>query len=314
LTAAEYSLPPEFASSFAAESDVLFSLLLFFSLGLGTFLTFLVVYYGIKYRRGSPASRQGRRARNFWLEVGWTGGSLAAAFGLFAWGAQLYLERYRPPANAMHILGVGKRWMWKFQHAGGEREINELHLPVGRPVLIELASEDVIHSFFVPAFRVKQDAVPGLPTNTWFEATKTGRFHLFCAEFCGTAHSGMTGWVTVLTPEAYTEWLAAQPSIESPAAEGERLFRALGCSGCHEGAKHRAPPLQGVYGHPIALENGTVVTADARYIRDSILQPSKEIVAGYDPIMPSFAGYLDDAEIMALMSYISSLSTASSAP
>lgn len=304
---------PGSASTFAPEFNALFLSLVAFSVGLCLFLTILVIYYAVKYRRGSPATRQGRRARNAWLEAGWTSATLVVAFILFAWGASLYMQRFQWPSGAIHIIGVGKRWMWKFQHPGGQREINALHIPVGMPVVIELASEDVIHSFFVPAFRVKQDAVPGMSTNAWFEATAPGTYHLFCAEFCGTAHSGMTGWVTAMAPQAYAAWLNAQPELESPVAQGAALFRALGCSGCHENGTVRAPKLHGIYGHPVPLDNGQTVIADQRYIRDSILDPKKEVVAGYQPIMPSFAGFVDESELMALTAYIQSLAAEGSA-
>jgi cytochrome c oxidase subunit 2 len=299
---------PEPASSFAGEMDALFYILTAFSVALGLFLTILVVGYAIKYRRGSKASRVGRRARSTWLEVAWTSASLLISFTLFAWGASLYMERYHPPPDALHIIAVGKQWMWKFQHPGGQREINDLHVPVGTPVVVELASEDVIHSFFVPAFRVKQDAVPGMSTNVWFTATRVGSYHLFCAEFCGTAHSAMQGELVAMQPEDYAAWLSAQPSTDSPVASGAALFRALGCSGCHEHGTVRAPDLHGVYGRPVPLDNASTVVADAAYIRDSILQPKKQVVAGYSPIMPSFAGLIDEPDMVDLIAYIQSLS------
>jgi cytochrome c oxidase subunit 2 len=242
------------------------------------------------------------------LEIGWTAAALLIAFGLFAWGADLYAERVRPPADALHVLGLGKQWMWTFEHPGGQREIDELHIPVGRPVVVELASQDVIHSFFVPAFRVKQDAVPGMSTNVWFEATQPGSYQLFCAEFCGTQHSAMHGTVFAMQPEEFAAWLDAQPAGDDLAARGGQLFRALGCSGCHMGGNVRAPDLAGIYGRPVALADSTTVVADTRYIRDSILDPAKEVAAGYDPIMPSFAGLLGEDELQELVAYIRSLS------
>jgi cytochrome c oxidase subunit 2 len=300
-------VPPE-ASNFAGSMDALFYTLLAFSFALGIFLTILVVGYAIKYRRGSKASRTGRRARNLPLEIAWTSASLVVGIALFGWGAALYMQRFRPPDDALHILGVGKQWMWKFQHPGGQREINELHVPVGEPVVVELASEDVIHSFFVPAFRVKQDAVPGMSTNVWFTATKPGIYELFCAEFCGTAHSAMTGNLVAMAPQDYSAWLDKQPSVDSPVAEGAALFRGLGCSGCHEGGNVHAPDLHNVFGHPVPLSNSSTTVADVAYIRDSILDPTKQVVAGYDPIMPSFAGLVSESELMDLVAYIQSLS------
>jgi cytochrome c oxidase subunit 2 len=298
------------ASTFAGESDALFFVLVAFAFLLGTFLTILIVFYAVKYRRGSPASRTGRRSRSMPLEIGWTAAATLVAFALFAWGADLYAERVRPPAGALHILGLGKQWMWTFQHPGGQREIDELHVPIGRPVVVELASQDVIHSFFVPAFRVKQDAVPGMSTSVWFEATRPGTYQLFCAEFCGTQHSEMHGEVVALEPERFTAWLQSEPQGDDLAAQGGKLFRALGCSGCHMGGNVRAPDLTGIYGRPVALANSTTVLADTRYIRDSILDPNKEIAAGYDPIMPSFSGLVGEDELMQLVAYIRSLSDA----
>ncbi|HVY19846.1 MAG TPA: cytochrome c oxidase subunit II [Bauldia sp.] len=300
--------PPE-ASNFAREIDALFYALLAFSFALGLFLTVLVIRYAIKYRRGSGANRQGKRMRNLPLEVAWTSSSLVVGIVLFGWGAELYMQRFHPPTNALHILGVGKQWMWKFQHPGGQREIDELHVPVDEPVIVELASEDVIHSFFVPAFRVKQDAVPGMSTNVWFTATKAGTYDLFCAEFCGTAHSAMAGNLVAMTPQDYAAWLEKQPTVDSPVAEGAALYRALGCSGCHEGrGAVRAPDLRNIFGHPVALANSSTTIADTAYIRDSILDPDKQIAAGYAPIMPAFAGLIGESELMDLVAYIESLS------
>jgi cytochrome c oxidase subunit 2 len=304
------ALAPPQASSFAGESDLLFYVLLAFSFGLGLFLTGLVIHYAIKYRSGSKAPRTGRRHRDMRLELAWTGAAIVIAFVIFGWGADLYAERARPPGDALHVIGVGKQWMWKFQHPGGQREINELHVPTGRSVVVELASQDVIHSFFVPAFRVKQDAVPGMNTSVWFKAITPGTYHLFCAEFCGTAHSAMAGWLIAMPPDDYAAWLDKQPATDSPVAEGAALFRALGCSGCHQNGTVRAPPLDGIFGKPVALSNASTIIADIRYLRDSILEPNKEIAAGYEPIMPSFAGLVDESELMDLIAYIQSLPVA----
>lgn len=299
---------PVSASTFAGQTDGVFYVLLAFSFALGIFLTLLIVGYAVKYRRGSKADRTGARTRNFWLEVGWTSASFAVSLAVFVWAAALYVRHYSPPVGALHVIGVGKQWMWKFQHSGGQREINTLHVPVGKPVVVELTSEDVIHSFFVPAFRVKQDAVPGMSTNVWFQATKIGTYRLFCSQFCGTEHSAMQGEIVVMEPQLFSNWLSEQPESETTAARGAKLFSALGCSGCHEGGSVHAPKLNGVYGRPVPLSNRTTVLADSRYIRDSILQPGKDIVAGYDNIMPSFAGLIDEAELADLVAYIRSLS------
>ncbi|MBN9071181.1 MAG: cytochrome c oxidase subunit II [Rhizobiales bacterium] len=300
---------PGEASSSAGSVDTLFYALLGFTGALGGFLTLLVVGYAVKYRAGSGANRTGERGRSLPLEIGWTLASLVIAFAIFGWGATLFVRRDHPPADALQIAGLGKQWMWEFRHPGGQREIDELHVPVGKPVVVSLASQDVIHSFFVPAFRVKQDAVPGRTTHVWFTATEPGRYHLFCAEYCGTQHSEMGGWVDVLPPEQYAAWLSGQGEGETLAAAGEKLFRALGCSGCHgASSKVRAPPLDNVYGRPVALANRSTVIADERYLRDSILQPAKEVAAGYEPVMPSFDGLVDEAELQMLLAYLKSLS------
>ncbi|WP_315926980.1 cytochrome c oxidase subunit II [Mesorhizobium sp. SP-1A] len=302
--------PPE-ASTLSGKVDTLFYALLAFAGALGLFLTCLVVFYAVRYRAGSPADRTGKRSRSPPLEIGWTTASLLVAFAFFGWGATLFVNRDRPPVGALEIAGLGKQWMWSFRHPGGQREINELHVPVGKPVLVSLASQDVIHSFFVPAFRLKQDAVPGRTTHVWFTATKPGRYHLFCAQYCGTQHSEMGGWVTVMEPQDYAVWLGRQGAGETLAAEGEKLFRALGCSGCHgNSSTARAPSLEGVYGRPVALTDKRTVMADERYLRDSILQPDKEVVGGYAPIMPSFEGLIDEGELQMLLAYLKSLSPA----
>lgn len=300
---------PTEASTIAPSVDRLFYTLVAFTFALGMFLTVLVVYYAVKYRAGSSADRSGPRARNLPLEIGWTTATLVIAFVIFGWGAVIFLRREHPPRDAIEIAGLGKQWMWKFRHPGGQREIDELHVPVGKPVVVSLASQDVIHSFYVPDFRVKQDAVPGRTTHVWFTATKPGRYHLFCAEYCGTEHSRMGGWVVALQPEDYAAWLTDQGKSVSLAEQGEKLFRALGCSGCHENSPAvRAPDLHGVYGRPVALSNRQTVIADEKYLRDSILLPTSQVAAGYEPIMPSFDGLIDEDELQMLVAYLKSLS------
>jgi cytochrome c oxidase subunit 2 len=299
---------PGAASRLGQEVDAMFLWLLGFSLALIAIIGSLIVWYLVHFRKGTRYSRADRTRRNLKLDIGWTGASLLVAFGLFGWSAQLYVTRDRPPEDALQITAIGKRWMWKMQHPGGQREINALHVPVGRPVVVELASQDVIHSFYVPAFRIKQDAVPGRATRLWFEATETGRYHLFCAEYCGAEHSGMRGEIVVMEPEEYAAWLGDRPAGETLAQRGERLYTALGCSGCHEpGGQVRAPALSGLYMRPVALRSGETVVADRQYIRDSILMPERQVVAGFRPIMPSFDGLLEQTEVMALVAYIQSL-------
>jgi cytochrome c oxidase subunit 2 len=301
--------PPE-ASTLAPQVDLLFYTLLAFSLALGTFLVFLVVRYCVLYRRGADTDRSGPRARHIAIEIGWTSASAIVALAIFVWGADLFLERDNPPANAIEIQGFGKQWMWKFEHANGKREINELHVPVGRPVIVRLGAEDVIHSLFIPAFRIKQDAVPGMATSVWFEATETGTYDLFCAEYCGTEHSKMRGHVVVMSAPDFASWLASSPSGQTLAGEGAVLFRSYGCSGCHgPNSSVRAPHLEGVFGHPVALADKRTVMADEAYIRDSILNPTRDVAAGYDPIMPSFKDLIAEDDLMRLIAYVKSLGT-----
>lgn len=304
-----FQLIPAPASTGASKVDFLFYSILIASLAVAAVMTFLIVRFLVIYRQGTDRSRAGRRRGHLALDLTWSGILFLVFIGLFIWSAALYIQRDHVPEDALHITAVGKQWMWQIQHPGGQREINALHVPVGRPVVVELASEDVIHSFFIPAFRIKQDAVPGRATRLWFEATKTGRFHLFCAEYCGSEHSQMRGHIEVMEQEEYAEWLSTRPAGETLAARGRRLFTALGCSGCHEaGGTVKAPHLGELYLSPVALESGEVVIADRQYIRDSILMPGRDIVAGFKDIMPSFAGLIDETELMALVAYIISLS------
>jgi cytochrome c oxidase subunit 2 len=301
--------PPE-ASTLAPQVDLLFYTLLAFSLVLGTFLVFLVLRYCVLYRRGANTDRSGPRTRHIAIEIAWTSASAIVALGIFIWGASLFLERDNPPPGAIVIHGFGKQWMWKFEHANGRREINELHVPVDRPVVVKLGAEDVIHSLFIPAFRIKQDAVPGMATSVWFEATETGTYDLFCAEYCGAGHSKMRGHVIVMSAADFADWLAAAPTSQTLAEEGAALFRSYGCSGCHgPNSSIRAPRLEGVFGHPVALAGRRTVMADEAYIRDSILNPTKDVAAGYDPIMPSFKDLIEEDDLMRLVAYVKSLGT-----
>jgi cytochrome c oxidase subunit II len=300
--------PPE-ASSSAQQVDWLYfgltAMLIFF-----TALVFLpIIFFAIRYRRGSNADRSNPLEGSNLLEAGWTIFPLLVGLGFFSWGAILYYQIERPPSDALQVQVVAKQWMWKLQHAEGKKEINELHVPLDRDVSLTMTSQDVIHSFFVPAFRVKQDVVPGRYTTEWFHPTRLGEYHLFCAEYCGTNHSRMIGRIVVMEPAEYQQWLASGESGESIALEGRRLFRDHGCSGCHEGSKTiHAPPLKGVYGKQVPLASGEIVTADDQYLRDSILLPGKQISAGYENIMPSFTGHISEAEIMKIIAYLKATS------
>lgn len=293
----------------AREVDVLFLSLLAFSVALTAIMGFLIIRFLVRYRKGSTVSRANRESHDARLDFTWTGAAILIALGLFAWSARLYIDRNRPPGNALQITAVGKQWMWKVQHPGGQREIDSLHVPAGRPVSIELASEDVIHSFYIPAFRIKQDAVPGRATRMWFTANQTGTFPLYCAEYCGTEHSGMRGEVVVMEPQEYAAWLDRQPKGETLIERGERLFTSLGCSGCHlPGGPVDAPQLSGLYLRPVGLSDGRVVIADRQYIWDSIMQPKRDVVAGFKPVMPEYGGLIEETEVMALVAYIENLS------
>jgi cytochrome c oxidase subunit II len=295
-------------SAYASEIDLLFVCLLAASVAVTGLLLGLLLTFAIRYRAGSEADR-GHRIRKSWhWELGWTTATMVAFLAMFIWGASLYLHAFEAPQDALPIYVVAQQWMWKVQHPGGQREINELHVPVHRPVRMLMASQDVIHSFFLPAFRIKHDVVPGRYQSLWFEPAKTGVFHLLCAEFCGTDHSRMTGRVVVLEPAAYEAWLARNAAAGTLASEGAALFRQLGCSGCHGiGGSVRAPPLEGLYGRPVPLQDGTVTVADERYIRDSILLPRSQVAAGYAPVMPSFAGRVSEEDLIRLVAYIESL-------
>jgi cytochrome c oxidase subunit 2 len=243
------------------------------------------------------------------IELAWTLVPFALFLGMFVWSLFLFVRINTPPSNAQTIYVVAKQWMWKVQHAGGQREINALHVPLGQPVRLTMTSQDVIHDFYVPAFRVKQDILPGRYTQLWFTATQLGTFPLECAEYCGLDHSKMGGLVTVMRPADYARWLQGQAQPLSLAAQGEALFRAKGCSGCHgANASVHAPDLDGIYGRVVHLADGSTVVADDRYIRDSILQPARQVVAGYAPIMPSFAGQLSEEELIELGAYLKSTS------
>ena len=299
---------PEQASTGAARVDALFMFVMVVSVVFATLIFSLVLYFAVKYRRRSDTEQPRPILGDVRLELLWTVIPLGLTMIMFVWGARLYFTTANPPADAMEVAVVGKQWMWKFQHPEGRREINELHVPVGRPVKLTMASEDVIHSFFVPAFRVKMDVVPGRYTTTWFEATRPGTFHLFCAQYCGTVHAGMGGRVVVLTPTAYEAWLSGGATGESPVAAGERLFQQLGCATCHRAdGPGNGPSLVGLFGQTVRLHSGETVLADEAYIRESVLNPTAKIVAGYQPIMPTFQGLISEEGLLQLIAYIRSL-------
>jgi cytochrome c oxidase subunit 2 len=315
------SLLPPAASTLAPRFDALFLAVTAVTTLTGLAVIVALVYFGVRYRAGSPVHRhedmaQAQRRARIRVEVAWTVTPLVLFVGAFAWATWVYVQRDAAPANALPLYVVAKQWMWTFEHEGGQREIDALHVPRGEAVKLTMTSQDVIHSFFVPAFRVKQDVLPGRYTQLWFTPTRAGHFHLFCAEYCGTEHARMgAGELVVMEPLEYQHWLDAQGSGNAAAAHGDVLFREYGCSGCHgANAAVHAPNLAGLYGRPVPLSDGSTVIADERYLRDSILLPRKEVAAGYAPIMPSFTGQISEQDIFDLIAYIRSLAEATERP
>ena len=301
---------PEQASSFARDVDALYGFLWALTIVIGTLLTLLILYFAVKYRRRKEDEIPRPVRASHRLEAIWVGVPFVVAMGIFVWGADLYYRMYRPPEEAIDIYVVAKQWMWKFQHLDGHREINELHVPVGRKVKMIMTTEDVIHSFFVPAFRVKMDVVPGKYSTVWFEPTKAGRYHLFCTEYCGTSHSGMIGWVDVMEAPEYQAWLSGGAAGGSLAAAGGKVFEQLACNTCHKGdGSGRGPALEGVYGKPVQLANGQTIDADEAYLRESITNPKAKVVAGYEGIMPTFQGQVSEEQLLQLLAYIRSLAS-----
>ena len=302
-----FPLWPERASVLAADVDALFIFLLIVS-GLMSALIFVAVIYfaaRYRYRRGVLAEQiEG----SIPLELTWSIIPLFVFMAIFLWGAVVYFKGRTPPRDSTEVYVVAKQWMWKLEHAEGQREINELHVPVGRDVKLIMTSQDVIHSFFVPAFRMKQDVVPGRYTVTWFRATKLGTYHLFCSQYCGTQHSGMIGSIVVMDPAQYEAWMSG--GLTGPlSATGEKIFAELGCATCHRSdTLGRGPNLQGVFGQPVRLEDGRTVIADENYVRESILDPGAKIVNGYKPVMPTFQGLVSEEQLNALVAYVKSLS------
>ena len=321
----EISFFPESASTLAPRVDAVYFVLLAITVFFTVLIGFLVVFFAVRYRKGSTADRSHAFNSSFALEAAWIGIPFVIVMGIFALGTQVFFELFNPPRDATPIYVIGKQWMWKVQHPQGRSEINEIHLPAGRPVRLIMTSQDVLHSFYVPAFRVKQDVLPGRLTSEWFEPMKPGKYHLFCAEYCGTQHSKMGGWAYVMEPTDYERWLKgtsadstgstnASDAGMSMAASGARLFEKYHCSGCHGvNSEFRAPKLAGVYGGQVPLQGATeeapvtFALADDKYIRDSILLPKSQVVAGYKPVMPSYKDVLQEEELLQLMEYIKSI-------
>src|SRR5580658_3943655 len=303
-----FPLWPDRASTAAGNVDALFIFLLIVS-GLMTALIFTaVIYFAARYRR-----RKGVLAEQIEgstpLEITWSIIPMFVFMAIFAWGALVYFKSHTPPRDSTEVYVVAKQWMWKLEHAEGQREINELHVPVGRDVKLIMTSQDVIHSFFVPAFRMKQDVLPGRYTVAWFRATKPGTYHLFCSQYCGTQHSGMIGSIIVQEPAQYEAWMNG--GTTGPlSATGEKIFAELGCATCHRSdSQGRGPNLQGVFGKPVQLEDGRTVTADENYLRQCILDPGSKRLKGFQPIMPTFQGLVSEEQLNALIAYVKSIST-----
>src|ERR1700691_5000466 len=301
-------LRPEAASSIAEGVDHLYFDLTFITL----FFTFIIfstiLVFMVKYRRRAENERPPDTGEHLELELTWTIIPTLICVGLFLWASSLYFENSRPPSASTEIFVIGKQWMWHIQHPEGVREINEMHVPVGVPVKLTMTSQDVIHDFYIPAFRVKKDVLPGRYSQIWFQPTETGTFHLFCAQYCGTNHSEMIGWVYVMSPGDYATWLAGGEKTESMAQQGERLFSQFGCDSCHSAdATGRAPSLAGIYGKPEKMQNGETRIVDEALIRQAIYVPNSVHLPNYQPIMPTYQGQINDDQMLQLIAYVKSL-------
>ncbi len=308
-----FPLLPDSASTISDKIDALFFFLVAVSLFFSLIILIGLAFSAARYRKGSAATRKGALNDYLPLELAWSLIPLAIAMFIFGWSAKLYFDMRVPPSNAMEVYVVGKQWMWKIQHPEGNREINELHIPVGRPVKLIMTSQDVIHSFYIPAFRVKQDVLPGRYTTQWFEATKPGEYHLFCAEYCGTSHSGMIGKVVAMDPADYEKWLSGASNLGiAMASGGADLFERYGCRTCHrQDTGPRGPALDGLWGKKVSLANGETLIADQEYIRESILNPGAKTVAGYSPmLMPTYKNQLTQDQVNQLIEYVRTLGPA----
>ncbi len=302
---------PDDASTFASRVDTLYFFIIGTTVAVSTLVAVLVIYFAIRYRRRSedeiPVSIVGSHA----LEIAWSSIPLCIVMVMFGWSAWLYVDMSTAPADALEVYVIGKQWMWKSQHPDGQREINELHVPVGKPVKLTMTSEDVIHSFFVPDFRTKQDVIPGRYTSLWFQATKPGRFRIYCAEYCGTDHSKMVGWVVASEPSEHQQWLSSRADL-SLALRGRALFLKYQCVTCHSSdSQAKAPSLEEIYLKPVRLADGKSIVADESYLRESIQNPRAKVVAGFEPIMPAYQGRLEkdreEQDLLELLAYVKAL-------
>lgn len=300
---------PPVSSTLASKVDALF----FFTLGVSVLFSVLIVAtivaFLVKYRRRrADETGQATGGNTLLLELTWTGIPLFLVMVAFFWGTSVFFDAARPPSDAWSFHVYGKQWMWKVEHPDGKREINEFHVPVNQPVKLTMTSEDVIHNFSIPAFRLKMDVLPGRYTTAWFEATKTGTYHIFCDQYCGVDHSKMVGKIHVLEPQDYQRWLTGGTAAGAAVASGEEIFVAKACNTCHRpDSSARAPILDGIFGKPVALVGGRTVVADESYLRESILSPGTKVVEGYQPIMPTFRDQISEEEIVQLIKYIKGL-------
>ena len=302
---------PDQASSFAWQVDLLYAYLIIVSIAFTIPIVVAIFYFMVRYRQTDKFATPDEMHGSIMLETVWSIIPFVISMTIFLGGAYVYYNQYRMPTDpAMEVYVVGKQWMWKLQHSTGQREINELHVPVGKKVKLTMTTEDVLHDFSIPAFRTKADVVPGRYTYLWFEATKPGKYHLFCAEYCGLNHSGMGGYVYVMEQRDFDNWLSGNVSGQTPVEQGRDLFEnKLGCASCHAGGpQQRGAKLEGIYGHDVKLVGGQTVKADDEYIRNSILNPSSQIVEGFQPIMPTFKGQVTEEQLVSLVAYIKSLS------
>ena len=303
-----FPLFPDQASTIAGRVDAIYFVLVGITVVFSTVIFVLIFYFALKYSRKAPDEIPPPMHGSLRLELAWSIIPLFIALSLFAGGTAIYFRNADIPPGAMEIFVVGKQWMWKLQHPSGAREINELHVPVGQAVKLTMTSEDVIHSFYVPAFRVKMDVIPGRYTTLWFQPTKPGKYHLFCAEYCGTNHSAMVGWIHVMEQVDFNTWLGGGSTGDSMAESGERLFNQLGCVSCHRAtAPGRGPVLNGLYGTKVPIRGGQPVVADEAYIRESILHPQAKVVSGFLTQMPTFEGQVTEEGLLQLIAYIKSL-------
>jgi len=312
----DFPLLPDSASTMAPQVDMVWWFLVALSVVM-TVLIFATVIAFVAYFRKKNDGRVATQIEgSTQLEVLWSALPFVILMGLFFWGTAVYVQTQRPPENVMDMYVVGKQWMWKIQHPTGQREINEMHIPVGQAIRLTMTSEDVIHSYYIPAFRTKKDAVPGRYTMQWFEATKVGDYHLFCAEYCGTKHSQMIGTVHVMEKDAYQRWLSGVVATDTPEAAGQKLFEGMRCASCHpvdpakptiDGVAARGPLLAGIYGKEVVLKDGGKVVVNDEYIRESVVRPLAKVVAGFEPVMPTYDGQLSEEQIIQIAAYIKSL-------